>query len=481
MCATMNVYESEEPGGHPSGICSGLRVNGAGHLEMGGVDLTTLAKKAGTPLYVLDERAIRAQCECYRESFSPNYRRWEVAYASKALANKAVMCIMRQEGMSLDVVSGGELYTAISAGFPPDRIYFHGNSKTEEEIALGIEYGVGRFVIDSVTELGVLRKIARARGCVADAIVRVRPGVEAHCHEYVRTGAPDSKFGVSLREALYVARSCAESSSVSLRGIHCHIGSQVLVNEPFEEAARIMVRTLARIRREVREAAGAGDQVRLPDEIDLGGGLGVADATGAKAPSIEEYIRVTCDTVKDEWRRVHGDGAMPPLPKIVVEPGRSIINAAGVTLYSVSGVKVLGKGRQYVVVDGGMGDNPRPILYGAVYSAVLANRSAEKPDTEYKVVGNCCESGDVLIQNVVLPRVRRGDILAVIGTGAYNYSMASNYNRFPRPAMVLVNEGSWDAIVRRETYEHLTALDAVPPRLYARNAGFATGGAAANS
>ncbi len=472
----MNDYASEEPGGQPRGICAGLRVNRLGHLEMGGVDLAVLARKMGTPLYVLDEVAIREQCRQYREAFSANYPRWDVVYASKALANKGIMCIMRQEGVSLDVVSGGELYTAISAGFPPQRIYFHGNNKSEDEILLGLDYGVGRFIVDSVTEFEVLNRISRARDSTADILIRIRPEIEAHCHDYVRTGSSDSKFGVSLREALYIARLCVRSSSVNLRGVHCHIGSQILETEPFEQAARIMVRMLAGLRQEMRRA-GAAD---LPDEIDLGGGLGVVDAAGQKAPSIDDYARAVCDAAKDEWRRVHDRGQAPALPRIVVEPGRSIVNAAGVTLYSVGGVKVSGNGRHYLAVDGGMADNPRPALYGARYSAALANRGADKPDLEYRVVGKCCESGDMLIENAPLPRVRRGDILAVTGTGAYNYSMASNYNRLPRPAMVLVSGGSWDVIVRRETYEDLTALDVVPPRLYARNVEVDAGHVAAN-
>ncbi|MGE5542173.1 MAG: diaminopimelate decarboxylase family protein, partial [Bacillota bacterium] len=345
----MDGIESEEPGGQPRGICSGLRVNRAGHLEMGGVDLASLARKAGTPLYVLDEAAIRSQCARYREAFSAFYPRWDIAYASKALANKAIMCIVRQEDMSLDVVSGGELYTAISAGFPPHRIYFHGNNKTEDEIVLGLDYGAGRFVVDNVTEFEVLNRLARARRCVADIIIRIRPEVEAHCHEYVRTGTSGSKFGVSVREALSIARLCVRSPAVNLRGIHCHIGSQVLENEPFQEAARIMVRTLARIQREMSDAGADADGCEPPDEIDLGGGLGVADAAGQKAPSIYDHARATCGAVKDEWRRVYGPGA-PPLPRIIVEPGRSIINAAGVTLYSVGGVKVSGNGRHYLAV-----------------------------------------------------------------------------------------------------------------------------------
>ncbi|NPV70540.1 MAG: diaminopimelate decarboxylase [Firmicutes bacterium] len=456
------------------GICSGLRVNGAGHLEMGGVDLAVLAKRMGTPLYVLDESFIRAQCRRYREAFTQNYPHWDVAYASKALSNRALVSIMHQEGLSLDVVSGGELHTAVTAGFPPERIYFHGNNKSDEEIALGLDYGVGRFVVDSAIELEVLGRLAAARGRNAAILIRVRPGIEAHCHHYVQTGTTDSKFGVSLREAAHLARSAARSGVLAVKGIHCHIGSQILETKPFEAASSVMVQTLVRVRSEIQRQTGAAFAARdLPDELSLGGGLGVADATGQRPPSIEDYVKSLCRTVKEEWRKAHpgdaGDGsyASAQLPRIIIEPGRSIINGAGVTLYTVGGTKLSGNRRNYVFVDGGMGDNPRPALYGARYTAALANRAGEAPETEYRVVGKCCESGDVLIEQAGMPRAHRGDILVTFGTGAYNYSMASNYNRLPRPAMVLVRDGKWDVIVKRETFEHLTALDVVPPRLHA--------------
>ncbi|MCR4399227.1 MAG: diaminopimelate decarboxylase [Firmicutes bacterium] len=479
----------EEPGGQPGGISGGLRLNKLGHLEMAGVDLAALARRLGTPLYVLDEGVVRAQCRRYVGALSVNYPRWDVAYASKALSNKAVIGIVRQEGLSLDVVSGGELYTAISAGFPPGRVYFHGNNKSDDEIMFGLECNVGRFVVDSVTEFEVIQRMAKSRGTAVDILVRTRPGIEAHCHEYVRTGASDSKFGVSFEEALYISRLASRCENTRLRGLHCHIGSQVLETEPFGAAAVTMVQALVAVRREVWKTRGRVPDRDLPDELDLGGGLGVADATGARPPSIEEYVRTVCEAVKCEWRRLNRDAPetverggqrLPALPKIILEPGRSIVNAAGVTLYTVGGAKVSGNRRRYVFVDGGMADNPRPALYGAKYSAVLANRASEKPELEYRIVGKCCESGDVLVERALLPRVRRGDILAVMGTGAYNYSMSSNYNRLPRPAMVLVYDGAWDVVVRRETYEHLSALDVLPPRLYAGEARQEAGRAAAN-
>jgi diaminopimelate decarboxylase len=431
-----------------------MRVNGKNHLEIGGVDTVFLAREFGTPLYVVDEACFRDNCRRYREAFAGG----EVIYAGKTMLVKAVCRLVEEEGLSLDVASGGELACAISAGFPASRLYFHGNNKTPAEIRMGLESGVGRFMVDNLYELGLLSQAAARTGVRQGIILRVTPGIEAHTHEYIKTGQIDSKFGLPIEtgQAMEGVEKALVSPNLVLKGIHCHIGSQVFELESFEHTVRIMMNFLAQVHRSTGH---------LLEELDLGGGLGIYYAEGDLPPAVSGLAGVITATV--------GEAAVSrnlPVPRVLVEPGRSIGGPSGTTLYTVGAVKVIPGVRTYVDVDGGMNDNPRTALYGARYEALLANRAGEAAGDVVAVAGNCCESGDMLIHEARLPAPRPGDILAISATGAYNFSMSMNYNRFPRPAMVLVNEGRADLILRRETYEDVLDHDVIPPRLRIREA-----------
>ncbi len=429
-----------------------MKINPNGHLEIGGCEATELAKQFGTPLYVLDETCFRQNCRHYYRAFTEQHD-GIVIYAGKTLLTLAVCHMIAQEGLSLDVVSGGELHTAWKAHFPMDRVYFHGNNKSEPELRMALDLKVGRFMADNTQELEALDRLARETGCIADIILRLTPGVEAHTHEYIKTGQVDSKFGLVIEngqalEALKLALSC---KGLRLRGLHCHIGSQIFELESYSHAAEVMMRFAAGAHRETGWA---------PEELNLGGGLGIYYARGDEPQSIERYA----GTVVAAVRRLAGEYGLP-VPKVLVEPGRSISGPAGSTLYTVGAVKEIPGIRKYVAVDGGMGDNPRPAMYQSRYEALLANRAAEEPGELVSIAGRCCESGDMLIWDIKLPSPQPGDILAVSATGAYNYSMSMNYNRLPRPAIVLVKEGNADIIVAAETYDDLLRNDRVPERL----------------
>lgn len=432
------------------------RVNARGHLEIGGCDSVDLAREFGTPLYVFDEDLIRSNCRQYRQGFEAHYPSARAAYAAKAFITTAMAALAAEEGMDLDVVSGGEIFTALRGGFPAERMLFHGNNKSPEEIAFGLDSGVGRFVVDNLYELDLLEEAAARRRMRARILLRVTPGIEAHTHEYIQTGQVDSKFGLVLEngQAMAAVRQALSLRHVELLGVHCHIGSQVFELEPFAETARVMVRFLDQIRRETG--------VTLT-ELDLGGGLGVHYVSQDDPPTIPDMTRLASGAVRQAAEELDY-----PLPTLLVEPGRSIVAEAGTTLYTVGVIKDIPGIRTYLAVDGGMGDNPRPALYGAVYQAAVANRMRQNPTSAVAVAGKCCESGDVLIHEIGLADPQPGDILAVTTTGAYNYSMASNYNRLPRPAAVFVRAGRADLVVRRETYEDLVALDVLPRRLAAR-------------
>jgi len=428
-----------------------MRINADGCLEIGGVSALALARKFGTPLYVVDEALFRENCRRYREAFGPDNR---VVYAGKALLCTAICRLVEEEGLYLDVASGGELYTALAARFPPERVYFHGNNKSPEEIRQGLETGVGRFVVDSLYEMELLNHLAGEAGVQPGILLRLTPGIEAHTHEYVRTGQIDSKFGLPIAtgQALAGVRRALASPHLKLLGLHCHIGSQIFDLEPFQEAARVMLAFAA----EVQAATGW-----FPEELNLGGGLGIYYVEGDDPPTIEGFAAAVLDAVRETCKTL-----AVPLPQVVVEPGRSIAGPAGTTLYTVGAVKEIPGVRLYAIVDGGMGDNIRPALYQAQYEAALANRITERPATTVTIAGKYCESGDVLIQKVHLPYPAAGDILAVPATGAYNYTMAMNYNRLPRPAMVLVKEGRAETIVSRESFEDLVCNDQIPERLW---------------
>lgn len=429
-----------------------MRINSQGHLEIGGCDTVDLASNFGTPLYVLDEELFRRNCREYYRAFSERYGA-EVIYAAKTLLTLAICRMVEEEGLGMDVVSGGELYTALEARFPMSRIYFHGNNKSKQELRLALEAHVGRFVVDNFYELEMLNQLARDMHTRAGVILRLTPGVEAHTHEYIKTGQIDSKFGLVIEngQALAGVKRALELDHIILYGLHCHIGSQIFKLESYAHAARVMMDFAALVAKKTGWS---------PAELDLGGGLGIYYAEGDQPRPVAEYADVIMQAIQERSLE-HG----LPVPRVIVEPGRSISGPAGTTLYTVGAVKDIPGVRKYVAVDGGMGDNPRPALYQSRYEARLANKAADSPEEVVSIAGKCCESGDMLIWDIALPRVQPGDILAVSCTGAYNYSMSMNYNRLPRPAMVLVKDGQADLIVERETYADLLRNDVIPERM----------------
>lgn len=433
------------------------RINALNHLEIGSCDVVTLAEQFGTPLYVFDEGEIRSAIREYREAFSANYPRFHIAYAGKAFLCAAMCCLVAEEDLWLDVVSGGEYFVARESGFPTNRVIFHGNNKTDAERSLAFQNGVGRWVIDSFEELECLMEEGKhyPYGKIP-VLFRITPGIDPHTHAYITTGKIDSKFGFPLLEGVAenaIVRALS-SPYLDVRGIHCHIGSQIRTLEPFLKAADVLLDFMASLRTKYGI---------LLEELDLGGGLGVPylDEEKPSFPSITSYVAALCEKVREKCNALSY-----PLPTLFVEPGRSIVNTAGNIVYRVGFVKEIPGVRKYVAVDGGMVDNPRPVLYGARYQAVLGNR-VENPGTpreKVAVVGKCCESGDILIPEIELPRVERGDILVVEGAGAYTYSMASNYNLIPRPGVVFVRNGEAHLVVRPESLSDLLRRDLVPCR-----------------
>lgn len=431
-----------------------LSVNDRNHLVIGGCDTTELAAQFGTPLYVMDETAIRENMRMYRDAMHRHYEgEGLVLYASKAFSTAAIYRMAQQEGLGVDVVSGGELFTALQAGFPMDKVYFHGNNKTPAELALALESGVGRIVVDNLQELALLDRMAAERGLQVQISVRVKPGVDAHTHDFVQTGQIDSKFGVALEngEAFEFAAKTLDMPHITLVGLHCHIGSQIFDLEPFEVTARIMLTFVA----DLRDRLG----IRI-SELNLGGGFGIKYTENDDPIEYDRYIQSVSRTV----RQVCEEKGLER-PFMLMEPGRSIVAPAGITLYTVGGIKDIHGVRKYVAIDGGMFDNPRYALYESKYTFLIANRM-DAPRTDcVTVAGKCCESGDLLGKDVTLPAAEPGDLMAVLATGAYNYSMSSNYNRNPRPAVVLVRDGKARVIVQRETFEDLVRNDVIPDDL----------------
>ncbi|MBO8163071.1 MAG: diaminopimelate decarboxylase [Brevibacillus sp.] len=429
------------------------RINSRGHLEIGGCDAVQLAADFGTPLYVYDEQLIRDNCRAYVEAFQQSGFAFQVAYASKAFCTMAMCKLVEEEGLSLDVVSGGELYTALKAGYPASRIHFHGNNKSPEELEMALDAGIGCFVADNFYELELLNHLAKERGKTAAILLRITPGVEAHTHEYISTGQQDSKFGFDLLsgQALQAIRNSLQAEALELLGVHCHIGSQIFETDGFVAA----VGHIADFLLEVTQATGFTAKV-----VNLGGGYGIRYVEGDTPRRPEEYVKAITEAVRREFgsRNI-------PFPELWIEPGRSIVGESGTTLYTVGSVKEIPGVRKYVAVDGGMTDNLRPALYQAKYEAALANRMNEQSGELVSIAGKCCESGDMLIWDVALPPVRPGDILAVPCTGAYGYAMANNYNRIVRPAVVFVKDGSAELIVKRETLDDLIRLDRIPNRI----------------
>ncbi|MDR7556253.1 MAG: diaminopimelate decarboxylase [Armatimonadota bacterium] len=425
----------------------GFEVDSRGHLVIGGVDAADLAAQFGTPLHVIDEGRVRANCRTYVQTLRASYPGpGRVLYASKALCTIASCQVVSDEGLGLDVVSMGEIHTARLAGVPAEALVFHGSNKTAEELAYALDVGVGRIVVDNDHELRTLDRLARERGQVAEILLRVTPGIEPHTHRAIQTGGVDSKFGFGLLggEAARAVRWALGARGLRLRGLHSHIGSQILELEPFLEAARAVVAFAAQMQE-------AGLQL---DELNLGGGLGIRYVAEQTPPDRAVFVRTLAATVQDLLHQHR-----LPLPTLMLEPGRSIVGDAGVTLYTAGAIKTIPGVRTYVSVDGGMYENPRPALYGARYEAVVATR-ADAPSTRtVALAGRCCESGDVLIWDAALPEVREGDLIAVFATGAYTYAMAGNYNRYPRPAVVFVRDGQAQLAVARETLDDLVRLD----------------------
>lgn len=427
------------------------KINDAGNLEIGGCDLVKLAEKYGTPLYVLDEATIRKICRDYKDAFK-GYPKVNMMYASKALCSSATSLLIASEGFGFDVVSSGEIFTVYKSGANMSKVLFNGNNKSYDELSLAIELGVGRISVDNFFELSLLNEIAKSHKKIVNILLRITPGIECHTHEYIQTGHLDSKFGFDLTQIDDAVELIVNDyTNLKLHGLHAHIGSQIFEKTIYGDEIEILVKEIARL----DEKFG----LKL-DEINIGGGLGVKYVEADYPPSTYEVAEIVIKRLYECIEKYKIDA-----PALFIEPGRSIISTSGVTLYTLGSSKQVPKGKTYFAVDGGMADNARPSMYQAEYDAQIAN----KPDYELAqtvtVAGRFCESGDILIKNIKLPEVEEGDILCVYNTGAYNYSMASNYNRVQKPAMVLVNNSQSDIIIKRESLEDLIAHDIIPDRL----------------
>ncbi len=429
-------------------ICDNISVNEKGHLTFAGFDTVELAQKYGTPLYLMDENKIRQHVRTYKTAMEKFFPKGSIPeFASKACSFKQIYRIMAEEGIDIDVVSGGEIYTAKSAGFPMERAFYHGNNKTDQDIIFAINCGVGYFVIDNEEEAVALDNIAQKRGIKQKVLLRVSPGIDPHTHKKISTGSVESKFGVAIEtgQAAELTKKLLTLGNLSLEGFHCHIGSQIFESEPFITACEIMVQFIA----DSKTSLGY-----IPKMLNLGGGFGVRyvesdpiidyyDKIGEVATALNEICKkadITC-------------------PVIHLEPGRSLVADAGMTLYSVGNVKEITGYKNYVSIDGGMTDNPRYTLYESEYTVILASRANAQKDFTATISGRCCESGDLIQEDVKIPRPERNEVLAVLTTGAYNYSMASNYNRIPRPPVVMLNDSGDYVAVKRETFQDICNLD----------------------
>lgn len=417
------------------------------HLYLGGCDLVDLAKKYGTPLYVLDEKSIREICKNYKEAFK-DYSNIKMMYASKALCTSALVRILDNEGFGFDTVSAGEIYTVYKSGVDMSKVLFNGNNKSEKEIELAIDLGVGRFSVDNFNEAEILNKVAIQKNKTVEILLRITPGIECHTHDYIQTGQIDSKFGFDLSQIDEIVELIINKySNIKLRGLHAHIGSQIFELKSYYDEVEILVKEISRINKKY--------SLDLK-EMNIGGGVGVKYTTKDEPPKISDLA----DAITSAMHKYAVE-----IPTIYIEPGRSIISTAGVTLYTVGSSKQVPNGRKYVAVDGGMADNPRPSMYQAEYSAEVASNVNSETKETVTIAGRFCESGDILINDIELPKLNPEDIICVYNTGAYNYSMASNYNRVEKPAMVLVNNSLSDIIVNRETLDDLISKDVIPSRL----------------
>lgn len=423
------------------------RMNEDGQLEIGGISTVELAKTYGTPLVVYDVAQIRKRASEFKKAFEKEQVKGRVTYASKAFSSVAMIQLMNELELGLDIVSGGELYTAQKANFPMEKIHFHGNNKSVEEIEMALDAKIGHIVVDNFFELQLLERICKEKQIKARILLRITPGIEAHTHEYISTGQEDSKFGFDLmsgqvEEALSFAQ---KSEWLVLDGIHSHIGSQIFSTTGFVMVIEKLAEAMAKWQEEYKF---------MPTILNVGGGFGIRYVKEDTPLPAEQYVEEILQAVKKETEK-----RGLPLPEVWIEPGRSLVGEAGTTLYTVGSEKEIPNIRKYVAVDGGMGDNIRPALYQAKYEAVLANRLQDKCEETVSIAGKCCESGDMLIWDLPLPKAKAGDLLAMFCTGAYGYSMASNYNRLPRPAVIFVENGKSQLIIRRETYEDIVRLD----------------------
>jgi diaminopimelate decarboxylase len=414
----------------------GTRVNERGRLEVGGCDVVELTERYGTPAYVYAEDDMRARARSYLEAFRARTDDFEVIYGSKALPITAVLRLLHEEGLSVDVASGGELYLALEAGVEPKRIFMHGNNKTEAELRLAFDAGIGYLVLDSFSEIERAEQLLAGSDRRQEVLIRVTPGIKPSTHTYIQTGQLDSKFGFGLSDGLATeaVRRVRASSRLSLVGLHAHIGSQIFELEPYVKTIQLL-------------ADFIDFECRL---LNVGGGLGIAYTSDDEPPSIEDYVDVKVRGVQS---------AFDPVPRILIEPGRSLVGNAGVTAYRIGTIKEIPGVRTYVAVDGGMSDNLRPMLYGARYEAVIADRADAPPNAVCAVAGMHCESGDLLIEEVALASPQVGDVLVTPATGAYGFVMANNYNGVPRPPVIFCKDGEARAVVRRETYADLAARD----------------------
>lgn len=426
-------------------ICKNLSVNEKGHLEFAEVDTVELARKYGTPSYIMDEDRIREKCRIYKTALSKNFPDGSMPlFASKSLCFKRIYEIAAEENIGIDVVSSGEIFTAVKAGFPMEKAFFHGNNKTDFDISFAMDSGVGYFICDNLDELNAINAEAKKRGTVQKILLRLTPGIDPHTHAKISTGKVDSKFGVAIEtgQAEKMTGEAISLSNISLQGFHCHIGSQIFEAEPFCDAARIMIEYIAQMKQKF------DFDTKI---LNLGGGMGVRYVEtdpeidyAANIERISEIIKTACAENSIE------------VPVVLMEPGRSIVADAGLTLYSVGGTKEIPGFKNYVSIDGGMPDNPRYALYQSEYTVVLANKMKEQADFNCTVAGRCCESGDLIQEGVMLPKPTRGDVLAVMTTGAYNYAMSSNYNAICKPPVIMIADGKDYVAVRRETFEDMT-------------------------
>ncbi len=426
------------------------KINQAGNIEIGGCDLVNLARRHGTALYIMCEQTLRGIAKQYQSAFQ-NYPKVKMTFASKALMVSAIARILHTEGFGFDVVSGGELYTVKNANVDMANVTFNGNNKSSEELELALDLGVGRVSVDNFLEIDMLSEIALKKGLVQKIMLRITPGIECHTHEYIQTGHLDSKFGFDLVQIDEAIAKIKNAKNLELVGLHAHIGSQIFETKVYHDEIEVLIKEIARI----KEVHG----IEI-SEMNIGGGLGITYTESDNPPSVFEIADVIISQIE---KNVQKYGIEPPV--LYIEPGRSIVGTAGATLYTIGSSKQVPNGRKYIAVDGGMSDNSRPIMYEAKYTAELVSQKSSSAPEKVRVVGKHCESGDILINEIELNAPAAGDLLVVYDTGAYCYSMASNYNRVLKPAMVLVNNAQSDIIVRRETLEDLVRNDIIPNRL----------------